>query len=368
MKDQVYVNALNAVSLIGGGKIRQLLAYFPSAKAAWFASETELRAAGLGPKTAARVVTERENIDPKKAWARCEEDDVRLVNTDDKTFPERLTKIAQPPFFLYARGAELDPHMCAVAVVGSRKFTDYGKQACYRLSFDLAKAGVTVVSGLAFGIDATAHRAALDTNGRTIAVLGSSCDDNSIAPRNNLSLAHEMLENGGTLLSEYAPPTPPTVGSFPTRNRIMAGMSLGVLVIEAAEKSGSLITAHNALEENRDVFAVPGSIFSTQSVGTNQLIRSGAKMVTHAGDILEELQIEQRKTTAAIEIFSPESPEEKKIVAILQSETEAVHVDRIIKLSTLDTTIASATLSLLEMKGAVKNTGGNHYIALSVSK
>jgi len=248
-----------------------------------------------------------------------------------------------------------------ITVVGSRKLTSYGKQAAYGLAQDLSRAGITIVSGMALGIDAAAHRGALDAKGKTIAVLGNGLDDKNISPRTNFNLSREIIFSGA-LVSDYPAGTPALPGSFPARNRIMAGMSLGTLVIESAQASGTLITANLALDFNREIFAVPGSIFSPASEGTNQLIKSGAKLVSSAKDILEELNIEKIKEAEKIKKVIPDSPDEEKILKILSNEP--LHIDKIIKLSRLKTSTASSTVAIMEMKGMIKNMGGQNYIVL----
>ena len=224
------------------------------------------------------------------------------------------------------------------------------------------RAGLTIVSGLALGIDGIAHRAALDAGGLTAAVLGTGIDDATIYPREHFNLAKSIIENGGALITEQPPKTPSLKQNFPARNRIMAGLALGTLVIEAAENSGSLITAGFALEQNREVFAVPGDIFSPQSTGTNRLIKNGAKLVTSAADILEELNISRTQPALALKIFEPKTDEEKIIWKNLSNEP--LHIDKISKMTRLDTAAVASVLSALEIEGAVKNIGGQNFIRL----
>jgi DNA processing protein len=223
----------------------------------------------------------------------------------------------------------------------------------------LARAGIAVVSGLALGIDSFAHRGALEGGGKTIAVLGSSLEDQNIGPRTNFELSRDIMESGA-LVSEFPVGVTSLPGNFPARNRIMAGMTLGTLVIEAAVDSGSLITASLALEFNREVFALPGSVFSPQSEGTNKLIKSGAKLVTNIADILEELNIEQVKAAEKVKKIIPASAEEEIILKKLSHEP--THIDNITKLTKLEASVISSTLAIMEMKGMVKNIGGQNYI------
>ncbi|MFH1412752.1 MAG: DNA-processing protein DprA [bacterium] len=215
-----------------------------------------------------------------------------VIKFNDSNYPALLKQIHDPPHILYCRGI-LNPQLTkfTLAVVGSRKHSPYGHQVIRKLVSELSKLGITIVSGLAFGLDALAHQTALDYHGKTIAVLGSGLDDYNIYPSENLQLAHQIIANNGCLISEYAPGTGAQKYHFPMRNRIISGMSLGTLVIEAAERSGSLITARYALEQNREVMAIPGRIDSSTSKGTNNLIKMGARPVTSIDDILETLNL-----------------------------------------------------------------------------
>lgn len=284
-------------------------------------------------------------------------DNIRKLTPEDKEYPKILKQISDPPKELYLRGDFLERDKIAIGIVGTRECSGYGKQATLDIVGNLAEAGITIVSGLAKGIDTFAHRAALERGGRTIAVLGSAIDSKSIYPCCNKKLAEKIIKNGA-LVSEYPAGTKSERYFFPQRNRIISGLSLGVLIVEAPEKSGALITAASALEQNREVFAVPGSIYSKNSVGTNKLIQMGAKLVASANDILEELNLplifEKKKE------FKPENKEEELLLNILTKEP--MHIDEITKKSNLSAKIVNSTLIMLELKGAVKNIGGGYYI------
>lgn len=357
-----YLNALNIIPGVGSGTLRILLGYFQKSKNIWDAPINELIKAGISENLARKISETRKMIDPEIEMQKLQKENISLLLFSDKLYPTLLREIPSPPTILYAKGNLQCLSMPAIAIVGSRKFTTYGKQVAEKFSFDLSKAGICIVSGLAIGIDAIAHRAALEANGKTIAILGSSIDNYNIYPKINYNLAMEILEKDGLLLSEFPVPTSPTVGTFPARDRIMAGLTLGTLVIEAAIGSGSLITPSHSIELNREVFAIPGSIFSPQSEGTNNLIKKGAKTVTTLSDILEELNIVSRsyvkQKKLQIELF-----EEEKIVAKVLSP-EPTHIDRISKLTKLKTSTIGATLAMLEIKGVVKNIGGQNYIRL----
>ncbi len=274
----------------------------------------------------------------------------------NKNFPESLKNIPKPPKRIFVRGNVLQEDKTAIAIVGARKCSSYGKQTAYDIAYALAKNGVTIISGLALGIDGEAHKGALDAGGRTLAILGTGIDDNSIYPYSHKSLAERVLKNGA-LISEYEPGTPALPHQFPERNRIISGLSLGVLVVEAKERSGSLITAHIALEQGKDIFSIPGPIHSPSSKGTNKLIQQGAKLVTKPEDILEELEL------SGIEIKKKEvnfSKEEKNILKIL--ETEAIHTNDIIRISKMPTSSVLTTITMLEMKKVIKDVGGNMYV------
>jgi DNA processing protein len=357
-----YLNALNKINGLGSQKMRALLNFFGSAETAWKAGLTELNQSGIGPALAEKIVAGRALINPDQEWMRLQEEGIQLISFNDPRYPQLLKEIANPPYILYMKG-DFDLNAAPmISIVGSRKYTAYGAQVATTFARDLAAAGITVVSGMALGIDAIAHRGALDGGGKTIAVLGGSLDDKNIYPRNNFNLAREITEQGA-LLCDYPVETSAGIpGNFPARNRIIAGLSLGTLVIEAGEKSGTLITATLALESNREIFAVPGPIFSPQSFGTNDLLKKGAKLVTSVKDILEELNLGEHEKTSPIQAKNPDTLEEEIILKILS--IDPLHIDIISKMSKLETSVCSSTLSLMEIKGWVKNIGGQNYIIL----
>ena len=244
-----------------------------------------------------------------------------------------------------------------VAVVGTRQATEYGIEATRRLTGELARAGAVIVSGLALGIDAVAHRTALDSHGTTVAVLGCGVDDATIGPRQNVPLARDILEHGGLLVSEYAPGTPADRWTFPARNRIISGLSRGVLVTEAAIKSGALITARLAADQGRDVFAVPGSIFWPRSQGPNHLIANGAKVAVNADDIIGEYGLVSGARNGTVSTQS--DPVRRTIVAILENGPE--HIDAIIAATDRTAPEIIATLSRMELEGALISTESGHY-------
>jgi DNA processing protein len=305
-------------------------------------------------------------------------DGIKTISIEDKEYPKLLKEIADPPKILYYLGEIKSSENC-FAIVGTRRYSSYGKQVALEIAGDLAEAGLTIVSGLAPGIDTFAHQAvverrklarrSLGEGGRTIAVLGTGLDEKSIYPKSNLKLAKEILETGGALISEYPPGTSGAKFTFPQRNRIISGLSLGVLIVEAKpplpnfwcegkEKSGSgsLITAHYALEQKRKVFAIPGSIYSSNSKGCHFLIEKGARLVENANDILKELNLPKITRPGLVE---GENEEENLILNTLKEES--LYIDEIIKRTKLPAAAIASTLAILEIKGKVKNLGGNIY-------
>lgn len=286
------------------------------------------------------------------------EEHIDTITQNDQNYPALLAKIYGPPKQLYIRGTLPPADSLYFAVVGTRLMSPYGKQVTHEIVRELARAGVVVVSGLALGIDGEAHRAALEVNGRTIAVLGSGIDRASVYPPEHRGLADQIVESGGAVLSEYPPETTPTKYSFPERNRIIAGMSVGVLVVEAKEKSGALITAQFALDEGREVCAIPGPITGETSRGPNALIATGARLVTGAPDILELLGMKEapRRTAPKLE------PTETIIWNALSREP--IHIDALVAATKLDIAALTSTLAIMEINGLVKNLGGMHFIRL----
>ena len=285
---------------------------------------------------------------------------VRIISVNDDDYPRLLKEIHDPPQQLFVRG-QMDPDALYFAVVGTRKLSAYGKQATSPIVRELVRAGLVIVSGLAYGIDTEAHKAATEAGGKTIAVLGSGIDDKSIYPAVNKNLARKILETGGALISEYPEGTGPEPWHFPARNRIIAGMSKGVLVVEAPKGSGALITADIALRENREVFAVPGPITLENSFGPNRLIQMGAKLVLSAGDILEEWGLHPR--TLSPELVEGQAlqftNEEKKIFEAVKEAPQ--HIDAIVEKTGYDIIKLTTLLTTMELDGKIKNLGGGLY-------
>ena len=254
-------------------------------------------------------------------------------------------------------------HNLNFAIVGTRAATEYGKTLAFKIAKELAELGFNIVSGLALGIDTQAHLGALAGNGKTIAVLGSGIDDASIYPNENLNLAKKIIANGGAVISEYEPEKKSEIWYFPERNRIIAGLSLGVLVVEAPEKSGALITARLALEQNREVFAIPGSVFSKNSFGTNFLIKSGARIVTSIDDILEELDLTHLKDKEKEAKKENLNEDEKNILRII--EYEPIHIDKICEMAKMPASQVLSIISVLEIRSIIKNIGAGKFAKLN---
>jgi DNA processing protein len=282
--------------------------------------------------------------------------EIKEITIENQNYPQLLRKIKNPPKKLYFLG-QIFPNENCFAIVGTRKCSNYGKEVAYKIASELAEAGLTIVSGFAPGIDTIAHKAAIEKGKRTIAVLGTGIDEKSIYPKSNLKLIDKILECGGAIISEFPPGTHGTKYTFPQRNRIISGLSLGVLVVEARIQSGALITANYAKEQGKKVFAVPGSIFSQASKGCHFLIKNGAKLVESAKDILEELGI--RKLARGKKEIRGETPEENLILEALKEG--ALDVEKIIEKTKLSPSKVLSLLSILEIEGKIKNLGGNVY-------
>ena len=355
-----YYNAFNLINGIGPITFKKLLAHFKSLKEAWTANLSQLKEAGLEKSAIEQIRISRQKIDPDSEAKKLEKEDIDLITIEDENYPKLLKEIYNPPALLYVRGKFEKKDEFSLGVVGTRKLSLYGQQITPQITADLAKAGLTIVSGLAKGIDALAHEAALKGGGRTIAVLGSGVDRKSVYPTSNGYLAEKIISQNGVVLSEFPLGAIGQPSHFPQRNRIISGLSLGILVIEAPERSGALITARDALEQHREVFAVPGPVFSKNSLGPNNLIKMGAKLVTEANDILEELNLSLLTSIQKNREILPDSKEEGLILEALSSEP--LHIDKIIIQAKLPAHIINSTLTLMEMKGKVRNLGGNNYV------
>jgi len=357
VSDRQYWVGFNLVRGIGPAKFRALLDFFGSAQAAWQANQEALRQAGLDRRALKSLLQTRPKLDLPAELAQVAAAGIQIQTWDDKAYPRYLKEIADPPPVLYLKGDLQTRDQWAVAVVGTRRATAYGKQVTRQLVSDLARSGVTIVSGLARGIDGVAHQAALDAGGRTIAILGSGISQ--VYPPEHRRLAEQIIANGA-LLSDFAPDTPPEAGNFPRRNRIISGISLAVLVVEAGVKSGALITANYALEQGREVFAVPGNINAHASMGTNRLIRDGAPPALNANDILDALNMTMVDEQVATQLALPATHEEAQLLQLLSAHP--CHVDELSRSAALPVAQVTSALTMMELKGLVRQTEGMSYV------
>jgi len=355
-----YHAALAHFPKISYNRYQKLAAYFSDFKNLWDAEINELIQTGIDESIAGEFLAWREKNPIEKIMEKLNKENINIISLNDAGYPPLLKEINDPPYVLFFRGKLPNPNSPALGVVGTRKFTAYGKLACQEIVAPLVSNGVIIVSGLAMGIDSIAHQTAVDNTGITIAVLGGGIDKKTVAPAVNQQLSEQIIAGGGAVVSEYPPGFAPTLYSFPARNRIIAGLSLGTLVVEAPETSGALITARCALDYNREVFAVPHPISSPTGLGPNNLIKMGAKLVTEASDIIESLSLTGLGEIINNKQILPSTPTEAKILQFLSKEP--LHIDLIIKTSGLDSPTVNSALVLMEMKGKIRNLGGMNYI------
>lgn len=359
MTEKRYWVGFNLVKGIGAVRLQGLCSHFGDLALAWQAPTDALRAAGLSPKLAERVVQVRASVDLDNYLARLESRGIEVVTWDDELYPPRLKEIDQPPPVLYVRGQLQSEDTWAVAVVGTRRVSTYGRQVAEDLGSLLAANGVTVVSGLARGVDAIAHQSALKAGGRTIAVLGSGVD--RIYPPEHSQLAERVVASGA-LVSDYPLGTPPDASNFPPRNRIISGLSMATVVVEAGETSGALITAQFAIDQGREVFAVPGNILAPQSKGTNRLIVQGAHPMLSVHDLLDILNLTRITEQNLVRRVLPIDEIELKLMSVLTHEP--LHMDEIRIQTGLPIERVSATLVMMELKGLVRQVGGLNYVVV----
>lgn len=340
-------------------RFQALLDFFGDAQTAWEAPLDALLASGLNPKFAENLLDIRSQVSLDKVWEKLQARNIQVLTWDDEAYPRRLKEIDQPPPVLYVRGSIIPDDEWAVAIVGTRKATSYGRQVTQEIADNLARNGITIVSGLARGIDAIAHKAALDAGGRTLAVLGNGVD--LIYPPEHKRLGEDIIAHGA-LLSDYPLETNPDARNFPPRNRIISGIALAVVIVEAGTTSGALITAAFAADQGRDVFAVPGSILSPQSQGTNRLIQDGARPLLSSQDIMEALNLTMATEHRSARAVIPTDATEARLIQILGHEP--MHVDEIRLQMQLPIEKVTATLALMELKGMVRQVGGMHYVVL----
>ena len=383
MDDLKYWVALSTIPQLGAARFRRLESYFGNLEYAWGADLRLLREAGLDSRTASEVAAGVKQLDPDGAMAPLVRAGVSVTNWNMEDYPPRLKEISDPPPVLYYKGQIRPEDEWSVAIVGTRRPTGYGRKAAATLSRDLASSGITVVSGLALVIDGVAHRAALESGGRTIAVVAGGLD--SVYPKEHADL-FEVIREKGAVVSEHPLGVRPDARNFPRRNRLISGMSLGTVVVEAAEGSGTRWTVYQALEQNREVFCVPGDIFSPASRFTNRMIQEGAKLVADYTDILEELNLPDSSYSAGgSEVENPVFAEdggdrgvsqdtetaeidEAEAALLVHLSAEPVHVDDLCRESGIPIASITSMLTLLEFRGIVKQVGSMHYVRASTAE
>lgn len=370
-----YYHGLNLISILGPARIRKLIRHFGLAERAWKATSEELAEIdGFGHVLAEKIIQEREKIDLEKMWDDTVKKGFSCVTWEDEDYPLLLQEIYDPPPIIYFYGDIQAANNCCLAIVGSRRHSFYGKEVAYKFASELAGYGLTIVSGMARGIDTWAHKGALAAGGKTIAVLGCGLDI-CYPPENKV--VKEKIQTSGAVLSEFPPGSQPLPQNFPRRNRIISGLSQGTIVVEAGEKSGALITADFALEQGREVFAVPGSITSPYSRGCHKLIKQGAKLVERVEDIFEEISlpvftkdfssaalkeedkfISGRRSTTGEQMHL--KPEERTLLDLIPYEPLAL--EEIVALSKIPLFQVNALLLELELKGAIKQLPGKYFV------
>ncbi len=355
-EDIKYWVGFSLIPGIGHVRFTQLENYFGNLKDAWQATPAELKSSGLDNGPVRSITSWRPRVSLDAEMEKLEHFGVKVLTWHDPNYPHRLKEIYDYPAVLYIRGSLLPEDEWCLAVVGTRRATVYGRQVTEEIVADLAKSKITIVSGLARGIDSVAHHSALDAGGRSLAVF--ACGLDTVYPAENAALARSIMQQGA-LISEYPLGTKPRAENFPRRNRIMSGLSLGVLVAEAGETSGAMITANMALEQNREVFAIPGSILSPSSMGTNRLIQEGAKLVRDYTDILEELNLTAVAHQIEMKEIIPASDTEALLLK--QLGAEPIHIDEVCRSSGLPISEVSSTLAMMELKGLVKQMGAMNY-------
>jgi DNA processing protein len=358
--------ALNMVAKMGPVRLRKLLEVFRTPERILSAKRTELRTVeGIGNDVAEQIANWESAVDLSAELASIREFGAEVITTESPDYPRQLLEIHAPPIVLYVWGELTARDQHGIAVIGSRRTSHYGAECAKKLSYQLAYSGLTVISGLARGIDTAAHQGALAAKGRTVAVLGSGLT--KLYPPENAALAERIRSGNGAVVSEFSMAVEPDRQTFPMRNRIISGWSHGILVVEAGLNSGALITASQAIEQGRSVYAVPGHINAPTAHGSNRLIQQGAKLVMDAGDILDDLQIllpEKQKLPEVSSRLLPELTADERLVysAIRPTETP---IDQIAATSELPAAVVSSVLLRLELKRLVKQLPGKYFVKLS---
>lgn len=348
--------AFHQVPYIGPARFGRLHERFGSLEAAWSASERDLLHV-LDQRAAESLIKTKRTIHPQREMERIDRLGITVITIADADYPALLAQIPSPPPVIYVKGRLTPADLTAVAIVGTRRATSYGREVASRFGLAFGEAGITVVSGLARGIDGTAHEAALRGGGRTIAVFG--CGVDIIYPTEHKNLAAEIVEHGA-VLSDYPPGRKPDAPNFPARNRIISGLSLGVVVIEAPARSGTLITVDFAADQGREVFVVPGSVLSDFSAGGHRLLRDGARPVTTAADVMEDLRIGARREQALVQQALPLTDQERRLLNHISADPQ--HLDELVIAAGLSIVEGSSLITMLELKGLIRDAGSRHFV------
>jgi DNA processing protein len=372
-RETIYWLALALTAGLGPSRIRKLVEHIGSAEKVFQASLTELEAAGIRAVSAQAIATGKSLELAHDQLAKAAESKAKIISLSDPEYPPRLKEIYDPPVILFVKGDVALLSQPGIAMVGTRHPTPYGTGMAERLASDLAARGLVIISGLARGIDTASHRGAIAVKGKTIAVLGTGID--VFYPKENTRLGEQILALGGAMISEFPTGTAPTPQNFPIRNRIISGMSAGVLVVEAAEYSGTRITSRCALEQNRDVYAVPGNVTNKNSWGPNTLIKQGAKLVATWEDVWEELPTDVQQALRTLQPESPEaataslfpddvrSPHEQKLLKLLKPD-QSTHIDELVEMleNEMSSSEIFAALFELELNGKVRQLPGKNFV------
>lgn len=350
---------LSHVKGIGPVRFEKLLDYFGDVEAIWQTSPAKLRELNLPSKVVSNFTKVRASLHLDHIIADYHAKNITVLTWQDDAYPQRLRNIPASPPVLYLNGELRPEDRWSVGVVGTRKITQYGAQVAEDVCTFLAQQGITIVSGLARGVDTVAHKAALQAGGRTLAVLG--CGVDRIYPAENHALAHDLVQQGA-LISDYVPGTPPDGANFPPRNRIIAGLTMATIVVEAGERSGALITAQNAIDQGKEVFAVPGRIFAPMSKGPNRLIQQGAHPLLSPQDVLDVLDLKMIEQKQEVQTVLPADAFEVSLYEALKYEP--LHIDEIKNKVNLPINKVSATLTMMELKGLVKQVGKMRYMVI----
>lgn len=360
MPDSKYWLAVSQFTKFGPVRIKKLLNFFPKMQDVWEAEQLDLQEAGIEEKLATEFIIKKNRINPDQELEKLKKENINFVKIIDSDYPKLLKEIYAPPSLLYYKGNLKNYNEYSLAVVGTRKFSSYGKQVTQEIVRELGNNGFNIVSGLALGIDTEAHFTAVSNNLPTFAVLGSGLSSKNIYPSTNRYLAEKIIEKNGIIFSEYPINMIPLRHNFPQRNRIISGLSLGSLIIEAGQKSGALITAQFALEQNREIFTIPGSIFSKTSIGTNNLLKKGAHPITSTQDILDILNLGEVTNFKETKKILPDNPFEEKLLQHISKEP--IHIDKLTQLTNLKAQEINSTLINMELKGKIKNLGNMSFI------